>query len=161
MLDITLIEQDSRWQSEAFTEACITNIVDIVLSEVLGRTDACIELSIVLTDDKTIAEMNKNFRHKNNATNVLSFIQYSSLEEIRDECKESNEINLGDIIFAFDTISEEAKQQNKLLQHHLKHLLIHGVLHLLGFDHIDDGDAELMAGLEIKALASIGIENPY
>ncbi len=100
------------------------------------------EISILLTDNKTIQKLNKQYRKKDSATNVLSF-------ETGD-----SEI-LGDIILAFETIEKEAKEQEKAFENHLTHLIIHGILHLIGYDHIDDSDAEIMEEKERIILSEV------
>lgn len=106
------------------------------------------ELSVVFTDNKAIQELNKTFRHYNKPTNVLSF---------PSEEKEE----LGDIILAYETIEKEAFESGISLLHHTLHLIIHGFLHLLGYDHEEEEAAEIMENLEIQILASLNITNPY
>lgn len=106
------------------------------------------ELAIVLTDDATIAPLNKSYRGKAKPTNVLSF----PAEE---------EGMLGDVLLAYETIAREAEEQNKTLRAHAMHLIVHGVLHLLGYDHEHERDAERMESQEIAILNRLGIENPY
>ena len=106
------------------------------------------EISILLTGDKEIREFNKNYRGKDKATNVLSF-------------ETGDAFLLGDIIMSWNTLNAEAKAEHISVRNHYAHLLCHGVLHLLGFDHIDDDDAREMEFFEIKILESMGIANPY
>lgn len=106
------------------------------------------ELSIVLTDDDFIQGLNKQWRGKDKPTNVLSFPQ--------DEPE-----LLGDVILAFETVKREAKEQDKTFENHVSHLVIHGILHLLGHDHEEDEEAEAMESLEIEILQSLGVKNPY
>ena len=120
------------------------------------------EVAVLACDDARIATLNASFRDKPTATNVLSW----PAEELAPDAPGEMPYlpdgpELGDIAIAFDTCAREAAEQGIEFSDHVTHLIIHAILHLLGFDHIDDGDAELMEGLEIKALASIGIENPY
>ena len=115
-------------------------------------------LTVTLTDDAAIQILNRDYRHKDKATNVLSFPMWNSLNEIPSDIDETP---LGDIIIAFETISREAKDQNKTLADHFSHMLVHGFLHLLGYDHIDDSDATIMESLEIKILKKLAIANPY
>lgn len=106
------------------------------------------ELSIVLADDAFIQQLNKQYRSKDKPTNVLSFPQ-------------DHPDMLGDIILAHETIATEANDQNKSFENHVTHLIVHGVLHLLGLDHEDDKEADEMEALEIKILLHLGIKNPY
>lgn len=114
------------------------------------------EISFVLTDDKRMRALNRAYRGKDRPTNVLSF---AALEGARP--KPGMPWLLGDVVLTSGVIAREAKAQRKSLQHHLSHLAVHGVLHLLGYDHEQDRDAEAMEALEIAALAGMGIANPY
>jgi len=107
-------------------------------------------LTILLTDDEAVRELNARFRSKDAATNVLSF-----------PSPENPEHHLGDIALAFGVCAREAAEQGKPLAHHLQHLVAHGVLHLLGYDHINDDEAEEMEGLERIVLAELGVPDPY
>ncbi|MGB0935010.1 MAG: rRNA maturation RNase YbeY [Alphaproteobacteria bacterium] len=115
--------------------------------------EAC-DVSVVLTDNQHIRQLNQQYRQKDKPTNVLSFPTGEPIPGI-------DEWSLGDIILAYETINQEAEQQQKGFQHHLQHLLVHGLLHLLGYDHIEDSDAHEMEQQEISTLAKLGIENPY
>ena len=105
------------------------------------------ELSLVLSDDVQIRALNRDYRDKDKATNVLSFTQEGSL--------------LGDIILARETIERESREKNISFDAHVTHLIIHGWLHLQGFDHQTDAAAHVMEEIEIAALAVLGIDNPY
>ena len=107
------------------------------------------EVSLVLTDDVGIQALNLDYRGQDKPTNVLSFpvIEAPGL--------------LGDIILARETIVQEAQSRELALEDHLSHLIIHGLLHLLGFDHIIEAGAQEMEAIEISALAKLGIANPY
>jgi probable rRNA maturation factor len=114
------------------------------------------EISFVLADDKRMRALNRAYRGKDKPTNVLSF---AALDAARP--KPGTPWLLGDVVLASGVIAREAKAQRKDLAHHLTHLAVHGVLHLLGYDHEQDRDAEAMEALEIAALARMGIANPY
>lgn len=114
------------------------------------------EVSFMLTDDKGMRKLNRTYRGKDKPTNVLSFAALDGAKP-----KAGAPWLLGDIVLASGVIAREAKQQAKKLDHHLSHMAVHGVLHLLGYDHEDDADAEIMEALEIAALAGMGIANPY
>ncbi|MCJ8323823.1 MAG: rRNA maturation RNase YbeY [Rhizobiales bacterium] len=116
------------------------------------------EFGLMLCDDAKIQELNQQFRQKDQATNVLSFpAQIDDYDELFDNA----EVYLGDIAMAFESLQQEALSQNKPIAEHFSHLLIHSILHLLGYDHIIATDAEHMESLEIKLLAMLDIENPY
>jgi probable rRNA maturation factor len=114
------------------------------------------EISFVLTDDKRMRALNRTYRGKDKPTNVLSFAALDT-----DRPKSAMPWLLGDVVLASGAIAREAKAQRKSLDHHLSHLAVHGVLHLLGYDHEQETDAEAMEALEIAALAGMGIANPY
>lgn len=119
-----------------------------VIEQVLAYLDIKeAEVSVVLADDNFVQGLNREYRGKDKPTNVLSFPQDPPM--------------LGDIVLAFETIEREASEQNKDFAAHLTHLLVHGVLHLLGYDHEDDQEASEMEGLEIEILQKMGINNPY
>jgi len=107
------------------------------------------EISLVLMDDAGVQALNRDYRNKDKPTNILSFPAVNALGL------------LGDIVLARETIVAEADAAGKALPDHLSHLIIHGVLHLLGYDHIEASEAEAMEAIEITALAKLGIANPY
>ena len=113
------------------------------------------QLSLLFDDDEAIRSLNRQFRGIDKSTNVLSFPGSDILPG--DEAENV----LGDIAFALQTIKNEADLEGKPFNHHLSHLMIHGFLHLFGYDHQNDEEAEMMEHFEIKALANLGIENPY
>lgn len=110
------------------------------------------EISILLTDDARMQELNKNFRGKDQPTNVLSFPPNETRTGVRF---------YGDVALAFETLVREAREEEKRVDAHLSHLAAHGVLHLLGFDHENEQDAERMENLEAKILAKLGFPDPY
>ena len=110
------------------------------------------EVSIVFTDDAAIRALNKSWRGKDTATNVLSFCQDGRGRQAG---------MLGDIVLAQETVAREAALEGKLLNHHIAHMIVHSFLHLLGYDHQDEKDAQTMEDLECKALTLIGIADPY
>jgi probable rRNA maturation factor len=117
------------------------------------------EISLRLTDDAEVQTLNRDYRGKDKPTNVLSFPQYAP-EELAN-LSDAPEILLGDIVLAHETCATEAAAKGISLADHATHLIVHGTLHLLGHDHIEDAAAEAMEALEVKALASLGIANPY
>nr|WP_244466829.1 rRNA maturation RNase YbeY [Devosia geojensis] len=111
------------------------------------------ELSIVLTDDAEQHELNREWRGKDSSTNVLSFPQIEPFGRV--------EGLLGDITLARETVAREAEELGKPFDHHFTHLVVHGFLHILGYDHIDETEALQMEGLETQILARLGVEDPY
>jgi probable rRNA maturation factor len=107
-------------------------------------------VTVLLTDDGAVRELNARFRQQDKPTNVLSFPAPPNPED-----------HLGDVALAYGVCAREAAEQGKPVAHHLQHLVAHGVLHLLGYDHEDDAEAEAMEGLERVVLAGLGIPDPY
>jgi probable rRNA maturation factor len=107
-------------------------------------------VTLLLTDDETVAALNERFRGKAGPTNVLSF-----------PAPDNPEDHLGDIALAYGVCAREAAEQGKPLAHHLQHLVAHGVLHLLGYDHLTEAEAEEMEALERRILAGLGVPDPY
>ena len=120
-----------------------------------------VEIAIRLTDDPEVQTLNRDFRGKDKPTNVLSFpqVQDDLLEGLANS--DDGEILLGDIVLARETCAREAGEKGISLADHATHLIVHGTLHLVGYDHMDDASAAAMEALEVKALASLGIANPY
>ena len=108
-----------------------------------------------LSDDAEVQQMNKQFREKDTPTNVLSFP--ADLDFVEPD----EPLYIGDIIFATPTVQREADEQGKTFENHLKHLTVHGLLHLFGYDHIEDDEATIMENLEIDILNGLKINNPY
>lgn len=120
-----------------------------------------VEIAVRLTDDAEVQTLNRDFRGKDKPTNVLSFpqVQDDLLESMANS--DDGEILLGDIVLARETCAREAAEKRISLEDHATHLIVHGTLHLVGYDHMDDAGAAAMEALEVKALASLGIANPY
>lgn len=114
------------------------------------------EVSFMLTDDRGMRRLNRTYRGKDKPTNVLSFASLDTKPPAPGQ-----PWLLGDVVLASGVIAREAKDQAKTLEQHLSHMAVHGMLHLLGYDHEDHADAEVMEALEITALAGLGIANPY
>lgn len=144
---IALLVKDKRW-CNAFPRlrAVATKVVGLVLD--LKQT----EVSLVFADDAFVQALNKQYCCKDKPTNVLSFPMDSVVAGIW---------MAGDIVLSFDTIYQEATLQHKTIEAHLAHLLVHGALHLKGFDHILESDALLMETTEIEILKNLGFNNPY
>jgi probable rRNA maturation factor len=129
--------------------------------DILG--DAPAEMSLVLADDALVQTLNRDYRDKDQPTNVLSFALLDDLDDTDDVLarEQGMPILIGDVILAFETVQREAGEQGKSIGDHLTHLVIHGVLHLLGYDHQSDPDADRMERLETSILARMGIADPY
>jgi probable rRNA maturation factor len=123
------------------------------LSQVAKQLNITGEVCIKIIDETESQDLNNTYRQKDKPTNVLSFPS-----EIPDFIKSTH---LGDLAICAPLVEQEAEQQNKVVQNHWAHLTIHGCLHLLGYDHIEDNEAEEMEALEVKLLAELKIGNPY
>jgi rRNA maturation RNase YbeY len=117
--------------------------------------------AVITGDDEEIHALNRDYRGMDKPTNVLSFANLDS-ETADDELAQTDmPFALGDVIIAWETMEREAIEQNKKFLDHLRHMMVHGTLHLLGYDHMDDEEAHEMESLEIKILEKINVENPY
>ncbi len=167
-INFEVIVEDNNWNNcvpeynflvdKSVESLCKSSVIPEIYS---GKN---IHINIVLSNDENIQILNHNFRGKDKATNVLSFalIDDDEIDMIISQCEHSEEnIPVGDIVIALETIKREAKEQNKTLNNHFQHMLIHGILHILGYDHINDDDARVMENLEIDILNSLNIGNPY
>ncbi len=133
-----------------------------------GMADAAgrpVEVSIVLADDAEVAGLNQQFRDRAGATNVLSFPAFAAedgpLLSAGIAGPDGPPVLLGDVVLAFETIAAEAEDQGKTLADHVTHLVIHGIFHLLGYDHLEGAEAEIMEQAEIRALGALGVADPY
>ena len=154
-LVIALEIEAGDWPPAGDLEAVVERAASASLAELGAAPDQPSELSVTFTDDAHIAELNRQWRGKDGATNVLSF----PLVEQRPGAPMPP--LLGDIVIAFETVVHEAKEQKKPFIDHLTHLLVHGLLHLVGYDHIDDEEAETMEALERRILERLAIPDPY
>lgn len=160
--EIDIDIQCPDWEKEvpdlqALARETVTKTVESVF-QALEKETVNTEISLVFADDTFVQELNRTYRGKDKSTNVLSF-PLTTDEELNDSSDPF--IALGDIIVAHGVIKQEAQEQDKSIIDHLKHMLVHGTLHLLHFDHIKDEDAEVMEALEIKILDELGVKNPY
>ncbi len=158
MFNIDLCVNDSIWDKELKSlKNKIPIIVDHIISELdIANQNNNIEFSIVLTNDNEIQKLNSEYLHKNKPTNVLSFpAQDFYLDNI------SPIFSLGDIVISYETLKKECIEKRISFNDHFTHLLIHGFLHLLGFDHVYEEEAERMENLEIAILTQLGIQSPY
>lgn len=145
------------WQDAANAEATIHRAIETA-AEIVDTDVGEAELAIMLTDDAGIRTLNSNWRGLDKPTNVLSF---PALQPNGPGGPDDAPRMLGDIAIAYETTRKEADDEQKPFDHHLSHLAVHGFLHLIGYDHENNADAETMEALEVKVLAQLGIPNPY
>lgn len=150
-IDIAVIINDEAWPDnlEARAEEAVRAAVKLAKPKVKGAA----ELSIVLTNDAEQHELNRQWRGKDSSTNVLSFPQIEPFGPVIGL--------LGDITLARETLEREAAEQGTSFADHFTHLVVHGFLHILGYDHLTDAEALQMESLETQILASLGVEDPY
>ncbi|MGY6709077.1 MAG: rRNA maturation RNase YbeY [Rhizobiaceae bacterium] len=153
LVDLTMEAGD--WPPEDELAAIVSRATEATLAEMDIRPSEACELGVLFTDDDSIAALNGEWRDKNKPTNVLSFP--SGMTAPAGQLPPL----LGDIVLASQTINAEAALDGKPFEHHLSHLIVHGLLHLLGHDHEDDEEAEAMEALERRVLARLAIPDPY
>jgi probable rRNA maturation factor len=141
---------DIEVEDEAWTTATADAAALTLAAATAALRGAPHALTILLTDDETVRDLNARFRQKDTPTNVLSF-----------PAPENPEGHLGDIALAYGVCAREAAEQGKTIGAHLQHLVVHGVLHLLGYDHMSEDEAEAMEGLERVVLSGLGVSDPY
>lgn len=127
----------------------------------LVDAEATIEISVRFTDDDEVQGLNAGYRGKDRPTNVLSFpmVQRDLLPALANT--DDGEVLLGDIVLADGVCAREAAEKGVAMEVHATHLIVHGTLHLLGFDHVDEAEGDAMEAIERAALAAIGIDDPY
>ena len=151
-VEIDVIVRSARWRKRPTAKTIVKRAV---LAAVEAISTPSTELAIVLTDDSAIQTLNRDWRGKNAPTNVLSFPAAAPGKS------RSAPPYIGDIIIAYQTVAREAVAEGKPFNHHLAHLAVHGFLHLLGYDHENDRDAEKMERLERKILKRLAVPDPY
>lgn len=163
---VDLVIEDPRWKKTALP-ALAEQAAELALHHA-GIATRDVEIALLACDDARIATLNSAFRGKDNATNVLSWPALdlfpgrpggAPARAIPDD--PTGAVALGDIAIAFETVMAEAESAGIPADHHILHLILHACLHLLGYDHQIDTDAEIMENLEVRALASAGIGSPY
>ncbi|MBI0476296.1 rRNA maturation RNase YbeY [Sphingomonas sp. MA1305] len=164
MLQIELTREqpwpEGDWEAIA-TRAARAAIERTPHGELLA-TPAVVEISLRLTSDDEVHVLNRQYRHKDKPTNVLSFpmVQPDLIDTVSQN-SDDGELLLGDIVLAHGVCAAEAAERGIGVADHATHLMVHGVLHLLGYDHIEDDEAEGMEEIERQALATLGIADPY
>ena len=163
---VDIVIEDDRW--EAFG---LEPLADRAIRAAMAELDLAPEgftLCLMGCDDNRILELNGDFRGKAKPTNVLSWPSEERGAEVEGERPDAPEAgeeddpeSLGDIAMSYDTCAAEAAQAEKPMADHVTHLVVHGFLHILGYDHIEDDEALVMEGLETQILATLGIDDPY
>ena len=151
-VEIDINVSAEAWESLDGLEGLARNCVDASLSESAAKLVEGCEISVTFCDDDEIQELNAQWRGKDKPTNVLSFPTPGPL---------SARPLLGDIVIAYETVAREAVEQEKTLREHTAHMVIHGFLHLIGYDHETAGEAEAMESLERRIASRLGLRDPY
>jgi probable rRNA maturation factor len=162
-LDIA-IDADAEWDSRSDWASLARSAAAAAIAESgfpqLGHGDRLVELSVRLASDQEVHALNAEWRGKDKPTNVLSFPMTDG-EGLLEAAEPGPELMLGDIILARGICTAEAAEKGLPLESHAAHLMVHGTLHLLGYDHMDDDSAADMEAREVRALARMGIADPY
>lgn len=154
MIDIEI--EDAAWTLALPDAGALASAAASATLNLCSEGAHCTDVTLLLTGDDAIRELNARFRQKDVPTNVLSFPS-----PVDSPASRERDVFLGDVALAYGVCAREAQEQGKSLAHHLQHLVAHGVLHLLGYDHMNDAEAEEMEGLERVVLAGLGIADPY
>ena len=151
-LAVEIVRHGDTWAESGIGDPLLERAAQAAFTLVTPARHGPHEIAITLTDDAVMRDLNRNWRNKDQPTNVLSFATGDA---------PGARGSLGDVVIAFQTTQREAAETGIALSDHVSHLVVHGVLHLLGFDHGNDAEAEQMEDLERRALASLGIADPY
>jgi probable rRNA maturation factor len=161
----TAVLIESGWPDGIDWAVLAADAVDAAIAQTpnagLARSDASVEVSVKFTSDDEVQALNRDYRDKDKPTNVLSFpmVAPDLIETVTNT--DDGEVLLGDIVLAYGTCLREAEARQITVAAHATHLIVHGTLHLLGYDHMNDGEAEAMEALEAAIMASLGLHNPY
>jgi probable rRNA maturation factor len=163
-LDILLETADATLQASCIDESqirqcCLSALAMQTEMDIKGVSQ--IELSVQFVDSDAMQSLNEQYRGKNSPTNVLSFESQMPPMMLSEDAVDGSLQVLGDLVFCQDVVHREAQEQNKLPEHHWKHLFVHGTLHLCGYDHEEPVQANAMESLEIQILSALGIPDPY
>jgi probable rRNA maturation factor len=164
MLDVAVINEGAGWPEADWNELALRAVTAAIRHSVNAdyETQAAIyEIAVKLTTDAEVQALNASYRGKDKPTNVLSFpmVQSDLLETTANT--DDGEVLLGDIVLAAGICAREAAEKGIGIADHAAHLIVHGTFHLLGYDHMVENEADAMEALETRALASIGLADPY
>lgn len=169
-LKVDVLVESDHWQKAGLAKAAIRRALERAAAMLSAKTT---EVAIVLTDDAAMRGLNRNWRGVDAATNVLAFparnvappiaVRRRSIDRAGSEFGCGNHLceHLGDVVLAYETIEREARRGGKPFDHHLAHLAVHGFLHLLGYDHVNDAQARRMETTERTILRELAVPDPY
>ena len=151
-LGVEVVRYDDAWSKTQISDDMLERAARAAFAAAPPKRQAAYEVALVLTGDAEMRVLNRTWGDKDAATNVLSFPADEDISEPKF---------LGDVVLALETVHKESREQDIPLEDHVAHLVVHGVLHLLGFDHASDTESECMEAIEREALAALGIADPY
>ena len=151
---VDVVRESTLWAGQAEPEEVARRAALAALAGTGRPYNKNAELAVILSDDARVRELNDLWRGKDQPTNVLSFPAAEGEEIATADL-------LGDVVIAYETVAREAESEGKSFQAHFTHLVVHGTLHLVGFDHMDDGEAEEMEAAERAVLSGLGVADPY
>jgi len=158
-IQIDISVQDPEWETvqdiQGIVERAARTAITMAPQPERIRTKG-LEVSILLANDDLLHVLNREYRQKDKPTNVLSFASLDSEDFFIGDV-----VGLGDVALSYQTIDREARDEGRFFQDHLIHLVVHGCLHLLGYDHKEEGQAIIMEAIEIRILEKLGVQNPY
>lgn len=154
MIEVDLTVEDERWDELGDVQALAEQAAAAAFAAAGRELAEPVEIGMMMADDEAVRVLNRDWRGKDKPTNVLSFPSSQPPAPVGPR-------HLGDIALAYETLVREAEAEGKTLRDHALHLLVHGVLHLLGYDHEDDAEADAMEAIEVAALAKLGVSDPY
>lgn len=160
LLNLDILVRDEAWDSVIANISGVCGETAKVAFSAGISDPVAAEAALVLADDAFVAALNQEYRNKSGPTNVLSFAALDG-DDTHPGGGDGAPLMLGDIIIARETTEREALETGISVEHHLRHLVVHGILHLLGYDHLEEDDAEEMETLEIQVLAGMGVADPY
>ncbi|MEE2689651.1 MAG: rRNA maturation RNase YbeY [Pseudomonadota bacterium] len=153
ILDTNLVILSDKWENALPEVASLVQLAAHTTWASLGRGPAA-EVNLVLSDDEAVQKLNADYRGRDQPTNVLSF-------PMREKMEPDASVHLGDIVLSYGTVAFEASRDRKKVEAHLSHLVIHGLLHLLGHCHSNELEAEKMERIEISIMSALGYPNPF
>lgn len=165
MIDVAVDNVNGQWPGAmpwaTVVEHAVSAAVKVTPYRDLVHGEMPVEISVRLTGDAEVRELNRDYRGKDQATNVLSFAMLDPAKLAGATSAPGPELLLGDIVLAWETCAQEAQGKAIDVAAHASHLVVHGTLHLLGYDHAGDAEADVMEGLERQAMAALGLRDPY
>ncbi len=159
-LELDILIQAEAWRRAMPAVEAHCRRVAIAAFQPVWRDPRLAEACLVLTDDAQVRQLNRDYRGRDEPTNVLSFAALEGGHVVTGSELEGP-VTLGDVVIAFETTAAEAARDGKTLADHLSHLIVHGILHLLGYDHQNEDEAVPMERLEMRILANLGVADPY